>query len=412
MSILHRCYRPTRGIRPPRAKLLLMPETSPSDAPPSWAWVSLGGQDGLTVQAQGQWSPGAVLAPELQQATTESDVVLLLPPATVTRFELPAPKGLKRDEWPLLTDQYRCDEGNGESLELARLEQAPGRLVLVGVSRTLLYDWQATLTEAGLSPAAWAPAFLGQPEPPDGALCVLPAGPDWMLLWRDTGTTRGPGACHWLAWPRSEPLPPALTEREWHQPLNDEDGRSRLAFLGRHLPSLLPVFRSAKGGPRSGRRLIASLTRLGTPLPRRRLLLAALLAVLHLGLLFWQDQRLTRPDANQHQAAYFIEPPGSEAEASERLALRASTLADLGQRNARAERLLASLEGLPADARLRHLAVQGQQLTLSWSTQALAAPEAEALRTRLAALGPVTDTDADLTLRVDLSSPLLPGTLD
>nr|WP_065241305.1 hypothetical protein [Halomonas elongata] len=142
----------------------------------------------------------------LQSAGHET--ILVLPPASTTRFELTAPKGLKRDEWPLLVARYRCDEGNGEPLTLARLDHVQGRLVLVGVTRSRLQDWQATLARAGLSPTAWAPAFMGQPDPPERALCALPAGDDWMLRWRDDEEDQAPGRCHWLSWPRNTALPP------------------------------------------------------------------------------------------------------------------------------------------------------------------------------------------------------------
>ncbi len=134
------------------------------------------------------------------------DPVLVLPPASVTRFELTAPKGIKRDEWPLLVDRHRCDPGNDEPLVLERLGHRQGHLILVGVSRSLLHGWQTTLARAGLAP--WPGAGLpGTARSPEHAICALPAGDDWMLRWHDTAQNKTPERCHWLTWPRQRLCP-------------------------------------------------------------------------------------------------------------------------------------------------------------------------------------------------------------
>ncbi|MDR5858037.1 hypothetical protein FZZ93_01980 [Halomonas eurihalina] len=387
------------GRRMPRPRLLLMPPATPHDHATPWNWTLL---DATTTPPGGTWTPGDPLPEALQSAGHET--ILVLPPASATRFELTAPKGLKRDEWPLLVDRYRCDEGNGEPLTLARLDHVQGRLVLVGVARSRLQDWQATLARAGLSPAAWAPAFMGQPDPPERALCALPAGDDWMLRWHDVEENQAPGRCHWLSWPRNTALPPALAEREWYQPLADEDTLAWLAFLGRHLPHRLPRLAPQPGRGRSSRRLPISLAGARAWLPLRRCGLIVALLLLHGGLVAWQGHQSTREAAERQLAARFMSTPASADDASRRLAERASALADLAQRRARIEEHLAALSDLPDPARLQQLEVSGQRMRLGWAPEALSAAELEALRSRLAGLGQLTDTPTQLTLELDLSA--------
>ncbi|RAW07454.1 hypothetical protein DKQ62_08535 [Halomonas elongata] len=387
------------GRRMPRPRLLLMPPAAPHDHAGPWNWTLL---DATTTPPGGTWTPGEPLPEALQSAGHET--ILVLPPASTTRFELTAPKGLKRDEWPLLVARYRCDEGNGEPLTLARLDHVQGRLVLVGVARSRLQDWQATLARAGLSPTAWAPAFMGQPDPPERALCALPAGDDWMLRWRDDEEDQAPGRCHWLSWPRNTALPPALAEREWYQPLADEGELACLAFLGRHLPRRLPRPEAGPAKPGSRRRLPISLSGARAWLPLRRCGLIVALLLLHGGLVAWQGHQSTREAAERQLAARFVSQPASANDAGQRLAERASALADLAQRRARIEEHLAALSDLPDQARLQQLEVSGQRMRLGWAPEALSAAELEALRSRLDALGRVTDTPTRLTLEIDLAS--------
>lgn len=388
-----------RGRQLPRPRLLLMPPGATQDPEGPWYWTLV---DEMTPPTGGHWTPGEPLSDAMTSAG--HDPVLVLPPASVTRFELTAPKGIKRDEWPLLVDRHRCDPGNDEPLVLERLGHRQGRLLLVGVSRSLLHGWQTTLARAGLAPMAWAPAFLGQPDPPEHAICALPAGDDWMLRWHDTAQDKTPGRCHWLTWPRQAPLPPPLTKREWYQPLDDEDTLAWLAFLGRHLPHRLPRLAPQSGRGRSSRRLPISLAGARAWLPLRRCGLIVALLLLHGGLVAWQGQQSTREAAERQLAARFISTPASADDASRRLAERTSALADLAQRRAHIEQRLAALSDLPNQARLQQLEVSGQRMRLSWSSEALSATEREALRSRLAGLGQLTDTPTQLTLELDLSA--------
>ncbi|WP_275286132.1 hypothetical protein [Halomonas elongata] len=398
-SMLNRLPRVQRGHKPPRARLLLMPPATPRYHSDPWYWTLL---DDTTTPPGGYWTPGNPLPRALQ--STGHDPILVLPPASVTRFELAAPKGLKRDEWPLLVDQHRCDEGHREPLELARLDHTQGRLVLVGAARSRLQDWQATLARAGLSPTAWAPAFLGQPDPPERALCALPADDDWMLRWHDTDQDKAPGRCHWLVWPRHASLPPILADREWHQPLDDESTLARLNFLGRHLPHHLPRPAPLPGQARPHPRLPISLEGAKAWLPWRRTGLIVMCLLLHTGLVAWEGHQSTRQTTEQQVAARFIATPDNADDARQRLAERTSALADLAQRRTRIEEQLAAMSDMPDRARLQRLAVSGQRLHLSWALEGSSEAEMDALRPRLAALGRLTDTPTTLTLEIDLSS--------
>nr|WP_065241306.1 hypothetical protein [Halomonas elongata] len=128
------------------------------------------------------------------------------------------------------------------------------------------------------------------------------------------------------------------------------------------------------------------------------------LLLLHGGLVAWQGHQSTREAAERQLAARFVSQPASANDAGQRLAERASALADLAQRRARIEEHLAALSDLPDQARLQQLEVSGQRMRLGWAPEALSAAELEALRSRLDALGRVTDTPTRLTLEIDLAS--------
>lgn len=166
-----------RRHAPPQPWLLLRPG-------PVWHWALVAGSN---VQDEGQGEPPANL---------QARVALILPAEASSRFRVPAPPGLKREEWPLLLEDRLLQAT--EEVACACLAREPGHLRLLVVARQQLEDWRGQCAAWGLQvERCWAELqLLPTPEP----------GSAWQ--WQRTpGVSLYKGLAedgqeHWLAWPQ------------------------------------------------------------------------------------------------------------------------------------------------------------------------------------------------------------------
>ncbi|MDR6713831.1 general secretion pathway protein L [Pseudomonas hunanensis] len=221
---------------PARPWLLLRP----GSAGQPWDWLLVErGQP----SREGQGEPPAHLA---------GRIALIVPAQLCSHFQLPAPPGLKREEWPLLLEE-RLLQGSEEVL-CACLQRLPGQLRLAVVARAALEGWREQCAQWGLVvERTWAEMQL---------LPVAQPGCGWS--WRrDEGVellkgTASDGQEHWLCWPGSLGEVPS---RPWSElSLASMAGRwpTRLMALD-GLPGLFesPRLRQPHGLPRSQVRLAA-----------------------------------------------------------------------------------------------------------------------------------------------------------
>jgi len=165
-----------RRRMPAQAWLLVRPGTV-------WHWALV--QDGI-LQSQGQGEP---------PANPQAHVALVLPAEACSHFRVPAPPGLKREEWPLLLEDRLLQAPH--EVACACLAREPGYLRLLVVARQQLDDWRGQCAEWGLQTVrCWAELqLLPSPEP----------GCAWQ--WQRTpGLSFYKGLAedgqeHWLAWP-------------------------------------------------------------------------------------------------------------------------------------------------------------------------------------------------------------------
>jgi len=165
-----------RRAAPARPWLLLRP----GDV---WDWllVEAGG-----ARRQGQGEPPANL---------QARVALIVPGECCSQFQLAAPPGLKRDEWPLLLEDRLLQ--NPDEVLCACLSRQAGQLHLMAVQRQLLEPWREQCAEWGLQvECCWA-EFQLLPTPEPGSAWQWQRTPDVSLC-----KGRGEDATeHWLAWP-------------------------------------------------------------------------------------------------------------------------------------------------------------------------------------------------------------------
>lgn len=226
-----------RRRRTPRPWLLLRP----GSAGQPWDWLLVeGGQP----SREGQGEPPGNLA---------ARVALIVPAPLCSHFQLPAPPGLKREEWPLLLEDRLLQ--SSEEIVCACLQRSPGQLRLAVVARALLDGWRTQCVDWGLAVERCWSEFQLLPVAPAGSGWAWPRGEGVVLL---KGLDQE-GAEHWLCWPQ------ALAERPsvpWAQLLLEPvEGRwpARLAVLER-LPGLFeaPRMRQPRSVPRGQIRLAAA----------------------------------------------------------------------------------------------------------------------------------------------------------
>ena len=150
---------------------------------PVWHWALV---EGGTLRQQGQGQPPANL---------QARIALVLPAEACSHFRVPAPPGLKREEWPLLLEDRLLQ--TPDEVACACLAREPGHLRLLVVARQPLDAWREHCAAWGLQvERCWAELQL---------LPVPQAGRSWN--WQRTagvslykGVTED-GQEHWLAWP-------------------------------------------------------------------------------------------------------------------------------------------------------------------------------------------------------------------
>jgi len=167
-----------RSRAPARPWLLLRPGHT-------WDWLLV--ENGVA-QREGQGEPPANL---------QARVALVVPGELCSQFQLAAPPGLKRDEWPMLLEDHLLQ--SAEQVQCACLSRQAGQLRLLAVARQHLDDWRGQCAEWGLQvERCWAEfQLLPTPE----------AGTAWE--WRRaSGLSLYQGRSeegheHWLAWPEA-----------------------------------------------------------------------------------------------------------------------------------------------------------------------------------------------------------------
>lgn len=164
-----------RRRMPAQAWLLMRPGTV-------WHWALV--QDGI-LQSQGQGEP---------PANPQAHVALVLPAEACSHFRVPAPPGLKREEWPLLLEDRLLQAPH--EVACACLAREPGYLRLLVVARQQLDDWRGQCAEWGLQTVrCWAELQL-LPSPEPGCAWQWQRTPG-LSLYKGLAED---GQEHWLAW--------------------------------------------------------------------------------------------------------------------------------------------------------------------------------------------------------------------
>lgn len=151
-----------------------------------WHWALI---DGGVVQRQGQGEPPANL---------QARVALILPAEACSCFRVPAPPGLKREEWSLLLED--CLLQPPDEVACACLAREPGYLRLLVVARQKLEGWRGQCAAWGLQvERCWAELQL-LPAVEAGTAWhwqrhpACPCTKGWAKTNRNTGWR---GRMHW-----------------------------------------------------------------------------------------------------------------------------------------------------------------------------------------------------------------------
>lgn len=271
-ALINQFERLSAGRREPRAWLLVRPGAD------GWQWWRVPGHQ------QGNWPP----APGALQAAR---VALLIPAAHCSHFQVAAPPGLKRHEWPLLLEDQL--QQPLEQVQVHCLARNAGYLQLLVVNKAQVQQWLSEAEALGIAPEyLWAEPQL-----------VPEAGPSEVRCWT-RGDTRylvradQQGRQQWLVWPDLLGEPP----EDWRsEDCMHGDWPAQHAQLQR-LTNLLPA-----------RQVRRARTALFNPVQRRLLAVASMLGLCwaSLGLVQWLGQvpgwkaeveALTGPVANVRQA--------------------------------------------------------------------------------------------------------------
>jgi len=150
---------------------------------PVWHWALTAG--GI-VQSEGHGQPPTNLF---------ARVALILPAEACSHFRVPAPPGLKREEWPLLLED-RLLQATDE-VACACLAREPGALRLLVVARQQLDEWHGQCAAWGVQvERCWAELQL-LPAPSAGSAWHWQRTADLSLY---KGLADDGQEC-WLAWP-------------------------------------------------------------------------------------------------------------------------------------------------------------------------------------------------------------------
>lgn len=431
LSTRHSSKRPTNEAP---ERLLIMPETfeTPEPVSPVWHWA-LSNPQGITASGDNSATGLAELQrlTELGRLPPTVSRCLVLPPNAVSRVQLHPPKGIKRREWPLLVSDHLNQSMDGLLIDpLPQPDRSPftqssDTLCLLVVEHQTLQNWQQQLAALDITLTHWMPAFMAQPSAPPGQVSTMCWGDQLMLKWQtldDSANARDDNSAasamshktpneHWLCWPGKEhvadcPLPPAIDEWPRHPASSDElnEPLERLALLARHLPVALPRWPTST----SGRRF--SFTWLSALLPSDSISRWSACACLALGIGHLLLSLLPAPEAStdttQHQSRDLF--PGAEPSADQanvRLRQRREVMLLLAERQQNIDSWLAFLVTdleLPPPV---GMAVEGQQLRLTWRHDDLATDNGNNPSNTLASVADVTSENEYLVARLDLTTP-------
>ncbi|MGN8252198.1 GspL/Epsl periplasmic domain-containing protein [Pseudomonas sp. SMV7] len=208
----------------------------------TWHWALV---DGGVVQSQGQGKPPLPL---------QARAALVVPAEACSHFRVPAPPGLKREEWPLLLEDRLLQAP--DEVTCACLAREPGYLRLLVMARQQLDGWRTQCAEWDVPlERCWAELQL-LPTPAAGAAWHWQRSAE-LRLCKGLGAD---GQEHWLAWPQA--LGDALPQ-PWaglHTVSLSGDWPSALPSLDK-LPGLFEATRKPRASPlvsRSQRRLLAA----------------------------------------------------------------------------------------------------------------------------------------------------------
>ncbi|MFJ4347003.1 GspL/Epsl periplasmic domain-containing protein [Pseudomonas sp. NPDC089401] len=128
-------------------------------------------------------------------ANVQARVALIVPGEACSQFQLPAPPGLKREEWPLLLEDRLLQ--NPDEVLCACLSRQAGQLRLLAVTRALVEGWRGQLAQWGLTAERCWAEFQLLPTPEPGTAWAWQRSPG-LSLHQGLGED---GQAHWLAWP-------------------------------------------------------------------------------------------------------------------------------------------------------------------------------------------------------------------
>lgn len=356
--------------RAARPWLLLRPGTHPE----AWQWARV--EQGR-VQASGSGAP---------PATPGARVALVLPGELCSHFQVAAPPGLKRHEWPLLLEDRLLQ--SAEDLACGCLAREPGWMRLVCVEQAQLDGWLDQCASWQLDvQCCWA-QFQLLPEPSAGAAWCWHQGTGSTLFVGRSGEARQ----HWLAWPvELQAATPTGIWREleihrlegaWPEPLAALEG----------LPSLFE-WRRVK---RQARPLSPGLWRL----PAACLALAVLWAGL------WVSQQWRQQGLYQAQVETVVGPVTSLREAAQRVKQQRLGADERQLRVRQLQHLQTELDGwLRANAGWQLSAAQfdGQRWTLRLQGHEVIDDSAwQAMASAIGVAVQVTQASDELNLTFDL----------
>ncbi|TFF40521.1 GspL/Epsl periplasmic domain-containing protein [Pseudomonas sp. RIT623] len=307
-----------------------------------WDWLLV--EQGVAAR-QGRGQPPVGL---------ESRVALIVPAEHCSHFQLAAPPGLKREEWPLLLEE-RLVQASDE-VACASIGRHVGQLRLWAVSNLLVAQWRGQCEAWGLAlERCWA-EFQLLPDPEQGEVWQWRRGETELYQGRDEQ-----GRAHWLAWPRQLGMMPALdglqgTRRSvtgnWPQTLARLDG----------LPGLFEA-RRVRARPR------------WSTAQQRLAVACLLLATTWSGL--WCTQQWRQAQLYRDQVLALTAERATPGQAAQALRRLREAQQDAQVRLAQLEGLQAHVQGWLADHpawRLRALDYDGQRWRLSLDGEGEAAP--------------------------------------
>ncbi|WP_256584108.1 GspL/Epsl periplasmic domain-containing protein [Pseudomonas sp. SDI] len=351
--------------RPPQRWLLLRPQP--------WSWSRL--------------EQGRLLASGLGRPPQEPGVkvALILPGSLCSHFQLPAPPGLKREEWPLLLEDRLLQAA--EELACGCVSRDGGQLALVSVAQARLDDWLQTCAEWQLGvERCWAEFQLLPTTAPGSAWCWRRSG-DLSLFKGCTAE----GRQHWLAWPAvlGEGLPSAWGDMALQ--VIDGDWPVQWAELDR-LPSLFEQ--------RRARRLKLALAPGQWQVAAACLLLAAIWGGL------WLNQQWRQAALYQAQVAAAVGPVSTPRQAAQLLKRQRQAEDERQLRLRQLDALQTQLAGwLSAQAGWRLSAAQfdGQRWTLRLHGPATTGPW-QTLASEAGVTVSVAEADDGVSLVFDLGA--------